>query len=138
NRALFMNRLEQTMRRSSRDPGVGCAVLFLDVDRFKLVNDSLSHAVGDHLLIALAERLSRVLRPGDTVARIGGDEFTILLDGVSSEQDAAIAGERALHSLGEAFTIDGHELFVTASIGISLMGPGTTPSDLVRNADIAM
>jgi diguanylate cyclase (GGDEF)-like protein/PAS domain S-box-containing protein len=138
NRALFMNRVEQVMQRATRDPGVGYAVLFLDIDRFKLVNDSLSHTVGDHLLVALAARVSNVLRPGDTVARIGGDEFTILLDGVGSEQDAAITAARLQSSFQEAFRVDGHELFVTASIGVSLTRAGMTPSELLRNADIAM
>lgn len=138
NRALFMNRLEHVTQRMTREPGAACAVLFLDIDRFKLVNDSLSHAAGDHLLVALAARISTALRPGDTVARIGGDEFTILLDGVGREQDAAVAAERVQRSLDDAFEVHGHELFVTASIGVALTGSATSPLELVRNADIAM
>jgi diguanylate cyclase (GGDEF)-like protein/PAS domain S-box-containing protein len=138
NRALFMDRVEQALQRAVRDPSLSCAVLFLDIDRFKLVNDSLSHAVGDHLLVALAGRVAAVLRPGDTVARIGGDEFTILLDEVASEDSARVVAKRIQRSLATAFTIDGHELFVTASIGISLSGPRIAPADLLRNADIAM
>jgi diguanylate cyclase (GGDEF)-like protein/PAS domain S-box-containing protein len=138
NRALFMDRAAQVLQRAVRDPGHGCSILFLDIDRFKLVNDSLSHAVGDHLLVALASRISGVLRPGDTLARIGGDEFTVLLDDIASEDSARIVAERIRHSLGARFTIDGHELFVTASIGISLSGPGVGPTELLRNADIAM
>jgi diguanylate cyclase (GGDEF)-like protein len=138
NRALFMDRVEQLVQRAERDPGLGCAVLFLDVDRFKLVNDSLSHAVGDHLLIALARRLIGVLRPGDTVARIGGDEFTLLLVGVGDEAGARIVAERARGALEQAFRVDGHELFVTASIGISLGAAGMTGAEILRNADIAM
>jgi diguanylate cyclase (GGDEF)-like protein/PAS domain S-box-containing protein len=138
NRALFMDRLEQVLQRAARDPGVACAVLFLDVDRFKLVNDSLSHGVGDRLLVGLAHRVAEVLRPADTVARIGGDEFTILLDDVSSGADAEVLAERVKQTLKKPFSIDGHQLFVTVSIGVSLSGARMTPAELMRNADIAM
>jgi diguanylate cyclase (GGDEF)-like protein/PAS domain S-box-containing protein len=138
NRTLFTDRVSQILHRSLRDPASGCAVLFIDIDRFKLVNDSLSHAVGDHLLIALAGRVAVALRPGDTVARLGGDEFTVLLEDITDAADAQVVAERTLDSLSEAFEIDGNELFVTASIGIAISTPGLTPSDLMRNADIAM
>jgi diguanylate cyclase (GGDEF)-like protein/PAS domain S-box-containing protein len=138
NRTLFMDRVNQILQRSIRDPQTGCAVLFLDIDRFKLVNDSLSHAVGDNLLIALAGRVAAALRPGDTVARLGGDEFTVLLEDVVAAEDAMVVADRILHSLDEAFEIDGNELFVSASIGISLSSPGLGSADLMRNADIAM
>jgi diguanylate cyclase (GGDEF)-like protein/PAS domain S-box-containing protein len=138
NRALFADRVTQILQRASREPDAGCAVLFVDIDRFKLVNDSLSHAVGDQLLVALAARLSAALRPGDTVARIGGDEFTVLLDGVRNAGDAAVAAERLQRTLGEAVAVDGHELFVTASIGIAISAPQMTAAELLRNADIAM
>jgi diguanylate cyclase (GGDEF)-like protein/PAS domain S-box-containing protein len=138
NRTLFMDRANQILHRSMREPQTGCAVLFLDIDRFKLVNDSLSHAVGDNLLIALAGRVSSALRPGDTVARLGGDEFTVLLEEVVEPADAVIVADRILHSLDEAFEIDGNELFVSASIGIALSEPGLGSADLMRNADIAM
>jgi diguanylate cyclase (GGDEF)-like protein/PAS domain S-box-containing protein len=138
NRALFMDRVDQVMQRSRRAPGIGCAVLYLDIDRFKLVNDSLSHAVGDHLLMALAGRISGVLRPGDTVARIGGDEFTMLLDGVTNGDEAMMVAERVQGALADPFSVDGHDLFVTASIGIGLSAPDTSSQELIRNADIAM
>jgi diguanylate cyclase (GGDEF)-like protein/PAS domain S-box-containing protein len=138
NRTLFTDRVSQILHRSLRDPASGCAVLFIDIDRFKLVNDSLSHAVGDHLLIALAGRIAVALRPGDTVARLGGDEFTVLLEDITDAADAQVVAERILDSLSEEFEIDGNELFVTASIGIAISTPGLTPSDLMRNADIAM
>ena len=141
NRALLMDRLEHALRRSQRDPGVGCAVLFLDIDRFKLVNDSFSHAVGDRLLKVSAERIAAVLRPGDTVARIGGDEFIILLDdvrGVPPGPSAAGVADRVLSALSRAFQVDDHQLFVTASVGISLGVAEMSAADVLRNADIAM
>jgi diguanylate cyclase (GGDEF)-like protein/PAS domain S-box-containing protein len=138
NRTLFMDRVNQILQRAIRDPQTGCAVLFLDIDRFKLVNDSLSHAVGDNLLIALAGRVSAALRPGDTVARLGGDEFTVLLEDVVAPEDALVVADRILHSLDDEFEIDGNELFVSASIGVSLSSPELGSADLMRNADIAM
>ncbi len=138
NRALFLNRVTQFLQRSSREAATTCAVLFLDLDGFKLVNDSLSHAVGDHLLIALADRIDRAVRPGDTVARLGGDEFTVLLEDVSGADEATLIADRILGALAEAFDIDGNELFIGASIGVALSAPGLAPMELMRNADIAM
>jgi diguanylate cyclase (GGDEF)-like protein/PAS domain S-box-containing protein len=138
NRTLFMDRVNQILQRAHRDPANGCAVLFLDIDRFKLVNDSLSHAVGDRLLIALAERLAASLRPGDTVARLGGDEFTVLLEDIGDAADARVVADRILGSLTELFEIDGNELFVSASVGIAISRPDLDCGSLMRNADIAM
>ena len=138
NRALFMDRVTLSLTRAERHSGYRCAVLFLDLDRFKLVNDSFSHAVGDQLLIALARRLGSSLRPGDTVARLGGDEFTILLDDIGTAADALDVADRIQAALNEPFHIDGRELFITASVGISLSEPGMRVAELMRNADIAM
>jgi diguanylate cyclase (GGDEF)-like protein/PAS domain S-box-containing protein len=141
NRALFMDRLERAIIRHDRDSAAGCAVLFVDIDRFKLVNDSFSHTVGDRLLVALAARIADVLRPGDTVARIAGDEFTILLDDLESlhpAQAGMLVAARVQRALGEPFHVDSHHLFVTGSIGIAVPTPGVSAADVLRNADIAM
>ncbi len=138
NRTLFVDRLNQILGRSTREAAKRCAVLFLDIDRFKLVNDSLSHAVGDKLLVALAHRVATTLRPGDTVARLGGDEFTVLLDDVVDADEATAVAERILRSLDHGFDIDANHLFVSASFGIALSAPGLASADLMRNADLAM
>jgi diguanylate cyclase (GGDEF)-like protein/PAS domain S-box-containing protein len=138
NRTLFMDRLALLLTRARRQPSYRCAVLFLDLDRFKLVNDSFSHAIGDRLLVALARRLEVGLRPSDTVARLGGDEFTILLDGIDSEREAGEVADRVQNALTDPFEIDGRELIVAASVGIALSEPHSRPAELMRNADIAM
>ena len=138
NRALFTDRVAQALRRIERDPGRKCGVLFIDLDGFKLVNDSLGHAAGDELLVALARRLSALLRPGDTVARLGGDEFTILLDDVGDPEGAVQAADRVQEAIATPFYLAGRELFLSTSIGICLNGRGTAPEELLRNADIAM
>jgi diguanylate cyclase (GGDEF)-like protein len=138
NRALFMDRLAQTLQRSTRDDTAGCAVLFLDANGFKQINDSLTHAIGDQLLIALARHLEAEVRPGDTVARIGGDEFTVLLENITSANEATTVAERITSALGRAITIGDHQLVVTASIGIAFSSQTITPAGLLRNADTAM
>ena len=138
NRALFMDRLNQLLQRARRDRDVRGAVLFVDMDRFKLVNDSFSHAVGDELLVAVASRISGVLRPGDTIARLGGDEFTVLLDGIGDTTDAEMVVDRIQAVLRPPVAVGEIEIFVTASIGLALTTLGSTSEDLVRNADIAM
>jgi diguanylate cyclase (GGDEF)-like protein/PAS domain S-box-containing protein len=139
NRALFMDRLAQCLSHLAHDPSYGCAVLFIDVDRFKLINDSLNHAAGDRLLVALAHRVGGVLRSCDTLARLGGDEFTILLDGITAPAEALEIATRTGAAIAESVCFDGHELSVLASIGIAHNLDGVVhPEDLLRNADIAM
>jgi diguanylate cyclase (GGDEF)-like protein/PAS domain S-box-containing protein len=139
NRALFMDRLQQMVARLQRHTDHLSAVLFVDLDRFKLVNDSLGHVVGDLLLIAVARRLEKCLRPGDSLARLGGDEFTILVDDIKGEHDAVFVAERILRSLEAPFVIGGREVFASASIGIAVSRTGfDKPQDVLRNADIAM
>ncbi|HUB27138.1 MAG TPA: EAL domain-containing protein [Tepidisphaeraceae bacterium] len=140
NRALFMDRLERAVVRGRREGEKRCAVLFLDMDRFKVVNDSLGHQAGDQLLVDFANRLAGCLRPGDTVARLGGDEFTVLLEDVHSESEAMQIADRMLASLKHEFQVSAREVFVTASIGIALSGIGDSsrPQDLLRDADTAM
>jgi diguanylate cyclase (GGDEF)-like protein len=113
-------------------------VLFLDLDRFKVVNDSLGHPAGDQLLQAVALRLDAALRPGDTVARIGGDEFTVLLEDVTDAREAAVVAERVLATLKDPLQIAGRNLHVSGSIGIALGGPEVDPHELIRDADVAM
>jgi diguanylate cyclase (GGDEF)-like protein/PAS domain S-box-containing protein len=139
NRASFMDRLTMVMGQTARRAEHHFAVLFLDLDSFKMVNDSLGHLVGDQLLIAFARRLEGWLRPGDTVARLGGDEFALLLDEVRGVQDATRAAERLQRGLEGPFHLSGHEVFSSASIGIALSTTGYhRPADMVRDADTAM
>ncbi|MCA1831670.1 MAG: EAL domain-containing protein [Actinobacteria bacterium] len=138
NRELFTNRVEHAAARGSRST-TPIAVLFLDLDDFKTINDSLGHACGDELLGAFASRLQTCLRPGDTAARLGGDEFAILLEGISGTRDAVTVAERVRADLEVPFTLQGKEVSVGTSIGIALSTPGRgTASDLLRNADVAM
>ena len=139
NRALFMDRLGQTLARGKREQGHAFAVFFLDFDRFKVVNDSLGHAAGDALLVAIGERLKESLRPGDTVARLGGDEFTLLALGVAGEAEALTLANRLKELFVKPFCIEGRELHINASVGIvlSTLGYGSA-ADVLRDADIAM
>src|SRR4051794_2762230 len=139
NRALFLDRLELSLKRSRRQDGeFCCAVLFCDLDRFKVVNDSLGHIVGDRLLMAVAKRIEAALRPGDTVARHGGDEFTLLLEDIGDVRGATIVAERLQETLAAPFHLDSRELYVSASIGIALVNAERAPEDVVRDADVAM
>jgi diguanylate cyclase (GGDEF)-like protein/PAS domain S-box-containing protein len=139
NRALFMDRLAHRFRRLRRHEGDHFAVLFLDLDRFKGINDSLGHQAGDNLLVTVARRLESCLRPGDTVARLGGDEFTILLDDVHDVGDAVRVADRIQAVLATPCNLAGVEVFTTVSTGIAL---STTryerPEEMLRDADTAM
>jgi diguanylate cyclase (GGDEF)-like protein len=136
---LFSDRLERSLARSARDVNHRFAVLFLDLDRFKVINDSLGHGQGDQLLIAMAKRLTSCVRPGDTVARLGGDEFTILMEDPREPEDAECVAQRVLEELKKPFVLDSHEVYVSASIGITRSNVGySRPQDVLRDADTAM
>jgi diguanylate cyclase (GGDEF)-like protein/PAS domain S-box-containing protein len=139
NRTLFMDRLERALARCERDPSAVPAVLFVGLDRFKIVNDSLGHSVGDRLLVAVSGRLQSCIRPGDTVARLGGDEFALLLDSVVAPSDAIRIAERVHSELSSPFILEGVETFTSASIGIALGGTQyRRPDDILRDADTAL
>jgi diguanylate cyclase (GGDEF)-like protein/PAS domain S-box-containing protein len=146
NRALFIDRLDRAVVRCHRRGDWPYAILFMDLDRFKVVNDSLGHQAGDQLLVAFASRLSACLRPGDTIARLGGDEFTILLEDPNAQENAMRLADRILSVLNTPFQLDaadthagGQEVFATASIGIAVGNQDyARPQDVLRDADIAM
>ncbi len=138
NRLLFLDRLQQATERQRRRRDTLTAVLALDLDRFKLVNESLGHRTGDELLAAAAPRLKQAVRSSDTVARFGGDEFGILLEDIAGEQDAIDMAERIAGIFTRPFVLDGDEHFVTTSIGIALAEGGERAEDLLRDADAAM
>lgn len=137
NRALFMDRLEHALGRLSR--GTPFAVLYLDLERFKNINDSLGHTAGDEVLKAVAERVSECVRPADTVARLGGDEFTVLLESIGEPEAALVIANRIHRALAEPLRVGGHEVFTSAAIGIALAHEGHGDgADLLREADTAM
>ncbi len=138
NRRLFLDHLDHALRRSQRSDEQH-AVLFADVDRFKIINDSLGHHSGDQLLIAIANRLKTAVRPGDMLARFGGDEFTLLLEGVVTPEDSVACAQRILDRMHEPIILpDGHEVVATVSIGIALTDPNKTRDDVLHDADVAM
>ncbi|MDJ0861592.1 MAG: EAL domain-containing protein [Gammaproteobacteria bacterium] len=139
NRSLCLDRLNVALRQVRRDEHKAFAVLFFDLDRFKTINDSLGHTVGDQLLVGISRRLEKYLRPGDTLARLGGDEFAILLNEIEGVSDATHVAERIHQLLEGEFIIEGHEVFTTASIGIA-MGSDQyrRAEDVLRDADLAM
>ena len=139
NRSLFTDRLKHCLARAKRNPDFAFAVLFLDLDRFKMVNDSLGHMVGDRLLKEIGVRLAKHVRGEDTVARLGGDEFTVLLEDVRKPRDATIVARRILHDIAKPFLIDGNEIFTGTSIGIAFCsGQSLTVEQVLRDADTAL
>jgi diguanylate cyclase (GGDEF)-like protein len=139
NRSLFMDRLQHAIRRSRRHEDSLCAVLFLDLDRFKVVNDSLGHMIGDQLLVTIARRLEKCARLSDTVARLGGDEFTILLEDIKDVRSATRIAERIQQELRLPLKLNGQEVFPTTSIGIALSAAHyERAEELLRDADAAM
>jgi len=138
NRTLLLDRLDQALRRGRRSRSIA-AVLFADLDQFKLVNDTFGHRVGDDLLVAVAERLTRLLRPGDTLARLSGDEFVILCEDLAAPSEVEAIAARVGAALAEPFALSSGEVETTASIGIAFSGPADhIPEDLLHKADIAM
>ncbi len=139
NRALFLDRLSQAFSRRSRSRGQNCGVLFLDLDRFKEINDSLGHAAGDQVLRTVAERLRGALRPQDTAARLGGDEFAILVESIVSVPNLEIVAGRILGEMEREFEVGGHALHAGASIGVAIATAAhAAPELLIRDADFAM
>ena len=139
NRTLLMDRLGRALARQVRVPKQ-VALVFLDLDNFKLINDSLGHEAGDELVVEVAHRLEKILRPEDTAARLGGDEFIVLCDQLENEEDAVNVAERILVAVSEPISLRGHpETVITASAGIAIAsGPGIAPEALLRDADLAM
>ena len=138
NRTLFHDRLQQSLIQAQRNHEQ-VAVMFLDLDRFKVINDTLGHSVGDLLLQAVAQRLGNCMRQGDTVCRQGGDEFVILLPKINHAEDAALVAQKALDAIAQPFQLDGHELHISSSIGISFYpNDGGNPETLMKHADVAM
>jgi diguanylate cyclase (GGDEF)-like protein/PAS domain S-box-containing protein len=138
NRALFLDRLELALSRASRSPDARFAVLFVDLDHFKEVNDSLGHLAGDELLLAAARRLEQSVRPGDTVARLGGDEFAVLLERIADPADAPRVSERILAALSRPLVLGGTEVTPSASIGIALGRGSDKAVDVLTGADAAL
>ncbi len=139
NRRLFLERLGQELKRSRRHPEVTFAVLFMDLDQFKVVNDSLGHSFGDQLLISVGRRLQQNLRSGDTVARFGGDEFAVLLDDLESEDSARVLAEKVEGLIGQPFRLQDRDVHITASVGIATdLRKYDYADDVLRDADLAM
>jgi diguanylate cyclase (GGDEF)-like protein/PAS domain S-box-containing protein len=139
NRALFTDHVKLTIARAQRHEGTRFSVLFCDLDRFKVINDSLGHMIGDQLLVEVARRLEGCLRQGDTVARVGGDEFTILVEDLTEENEAVALAERIQKEVSAPFNLGGREVFTAVSIGVAIgTGGYKDPEDILRDADTAM
>jgi diguanylate cyclase (GGDEF)-like protein len=139
NRTLLSDRMSMAVERTKRSSNYNFAVLFIDLDRFKVVNDTMGHEMGDKLLIDLSNRLKECIRAVDTLARLGGDEFAILLDGITNQELAIEIANRIQESLSQPFNLDGQEFFTSASIGISFSTLNyESPEDILRDADTAM
>lgn len=139
NRTLFVDRLRMAMNRARRNPDYRFAVLYMDLDRFKIINDGLGHLAGDQLLVEVGRNLRGCLRAADTVARLSGDEFALLVEDVGDEAEAMAFADRILALFSSPFRLEGHEIFTSASIGIALLRDAhEAPSDMLRDADTAM
>ena len=138
NRSLFLDRFAQTLAQAQRN-GWLIGAVFVDLDRFKLINDTLGHSCGDQLLVQVAQRLTQCVRSGDTVGRLSGDEFALVLSSLARADDAALVAQKVVSSLAQAFVLDGQDVFVTASLGIAVYpADGAEPDTLLKNADTAM
>ncbi|HYB70113.1 MAG TPA: GGDEF domain-containing protein, partial [Candidatus Bathyarchaeia archaeon] len=138
NRALFMDRLTHALTRAERR-GVNLSVLFLDLDRFKILNETLGHEVGDRLLVEVGHRIAACLRPEDTLARLGGDEFALLLEDTSDLAGATAVAERVSAEIQRPFVVEGRDILISVSIGIALTAGGSMqPDEVLHNADLAM
>jgi diguanylate cyclase (GGDEF)-like protein/PAS domain S-box-containing protein len=144
NRALFRDRLDHALARQTRPQNLGstgsvAAVLFIDLDDFKVINDTLGHRIGDELLVEVGRRINAAIRPGDTAARLGGDEFTVLLEGLADATEAPLVADRVLRALAPAFHLEGHDVVISASIGIVASSEDHAgPDELLRSADTAL
>ena len=139
NRALFVDRVTQALRRRARNPQRTCGVLYLDLGHFKQINDTRGHAAGDLLLLTVAQRIRAVLRSQDSPARMGGDEFAILVDGIASVAELEIVARRILGEIHLPFHVHGDKVVVGASMGAAMAGPEHTAGEsLLRDADDAM
>jgi diguanylate cyclase (GGDEF)-like protein/PAS domain S-box-containing protein len=139
NRSLFISKLENALKFAKKDSRYKVSVLFIDLDRFKVINDSLGHHIGDELLVSISQRLRECVRPSDTVARLGGDEFTILVEGNYDENEVIQIAERVKQKFSKPFNLSGNEVYSSSSIGILHYSPNHQSSaDLMRDADIAM
>lgn len=139
NRILFLDRLNRAVERARQVSGEAFGVIFLDLDRFKVINDSLGHLAGDEVLRAIADRLAACLRPGDMIARLGGDEFSVLVENLQDFREVERVSERIHRALEEPFLVAGHEFYTSASLGIALSATGyDRAQDVLRDADIAM